>query len=269
MTIEPNRLFYLEILRPNYYSIKSLRAFDRESTAIYQIELRARDFGQPSLRRSMNFQLNITDTNDEKPQFKSNYTFEILENNQIPSVIGEVRAEDADLGLNSQILYSLVSPSSIFSISPIDGIISTNVSFDYETQREYFLQVRARDSGQPPLESISTVRVNILNQNEYPPQFAKKIYTFSVDENSTEQCLGQVKAVDRDFGDRIEYQLDNYQQAFTIDEYGKICTKMVFDREMQDQYNLTVVAKDSSMMSSTMVIVRIKYIAMISSPIIR
>ncbi|CAF5086171.1 unnamed protein product, partial [Rotaria socialis] len=54
----------------------------------YQIELHARDFGQPSLRRSMTFELNITDINDQIPQFHTNYTFDLIENNRIPTIIG-------------------------------------------------------------------------------------------------------------------------------------------------------------------------------------
>ena len=102
----------------------------------------------------MTFELNITDINDQKPLFKTNYTFDLIENNQIPSVIGQVNAYDADQGINGQINYSIIPSSSYFFISPIDGIISTNTSFDYELKRQYNFQVRARDSGQSPLESL-------------------------------------------------------------------------------------------------------------------
>jgi hypothetical protein len=241
----------LEILRPNYYSIRSQYRFDREVTGIYRIELRANDYGQPSLQRSMIFQLNITDINDQKPRFTNNYTFDIIENNQIPSVIGQIIAHDADQGVNSQIIYSLNSHE--FFISPTNGIISTNISFDYEYQRQYYIEVRARDYGQPPLESFAYVQVNIINQNEYAPEFEQTVYSFSLNENSsnlTQQCLGKVQAFDRDHDDHIEYQLNDHHDLFNIDSAGYICTENIFDREMQDEYNLTVIARDNSSVGS-------------------
>ncbi len=254
----------MEIIRPNYYSIKSLRRFDRETTSTYQIELRARDFGQPSLRRSMTFDLNITDVNDQKPLFKTNYTFDLIENNQIPSVIGQIIANDADQGINGQISYSIVPSSPYFFVSPIDGIISTNTSFDYEAKRQYNFQVRARDFGQPSLESYTYVQVNIINQNEYAPEFEKKIYCFLINENSTNETMtfvGKVKANDRDYGDSINYSLNDNENLFTIDQNGTIWTEIIFDREIQDQYNLTVFAIDNStagLIGSAIVMIKIK-----------
>jgi hypothetical protein len=264
LTIEPNRLFYLEIIRPNYYSVKSLHRFDRETTATYQIELHARDFGQPSLRRSMTFDLNITDVNDQRPLFQSNYTFDISENNQVPSVIGQVTAYDADQGLNGQVIYSIEPPSPYFFISSTDGLISTNTTFDHELRRQYNFQVRARDYGQPPLDSFVSVQVNILNLNEYSPKFEKKVYHFAIAENSTNQTstfIGQVRANDPDYGDRVLYSLNDNEHLFTIDQNGNIWTNAIFDREIQEEYILTVMAMDNStagLIGSTTVIVKIQ-----------
>ena len=261
MTVEPHRLFYLETLRPNAYALKSSRPFDRESTSFYQIELRARDFGQPSLRRSMTFELNITDINDQKPIFKSNYTFDVIENNRVPLIIGQITAHDADQDLNGQLSYALVSPSSDFFISSSDGTLSTNSSFDYETQRTYRFQVRARDHGQPALDSVVSVRVNVVNVNEYAPEFERDTYVFSLYENATkkrEQLIGQVKAFDRDYGDRVRYALSSDEDLFRIDQEGQLWTEKIFDREMQDEYKLTVIASDNSTMGSTAVIIQIK-----------
>ncbi|CAF1326528.1 unnamed protein product [Adineta ricciae] len=258
LTIEPHRLFYLETIRPNYYAVKSFRQFDRETTPFYQVELRARDFGQPSLRRSMTFELNITDINDQKPEFKSNYTFDLVENNRVPTTIGHVTAYDFDHGINGQITYSIVPPSPLFFITPTDGILTTNTSFDYETKREYQFQVRANDHGHPSLESFVTVQINIININEYSPQFEHDHYEFSIKENETVKFIGQVKAFDRDYGDKITYSLGNHEDLFIIDQNGKIWTQMIFDRELQDEYKLTVIATDNSTIGSTNVIIKIQ-----------
>ncbi|CAF3469268.1 unnamed protein product [Rotaria socialis] len=257
LAVEPHRLFYHELIRPNYYAIKANQNFDRESMSSYQIELHARDFGQPSLRRSMTFELNITDINDQIPQFHTNYTFDLIENNRIPTIIGQIHAYDNDQGLNGQITYAIIPESSYFFITANDGTVSTNTSFDYEIKRKYRFQVRARDHGQPPLESFIDVQINIININEFSPTFEQDSYEFFVYENRTIQFIGQVKAYDLDFNDSISYVLRNYEDLFRIDSNGKIFTHVVFDRELQEDYKLTVIATDNSTIGSTIVTIKI------------
>jgi len=227
--------------------------------SFYQVELRARDFGHPSLRRSMTFELNITDINDQKPEFKTNYTFDLIENNRIPTIIGHIHAYDFDQGINGQITYTIIPPSSYFSITSNDGTISTNTSFDYEIKREYKFQVRANDHGQPPLESFVDIQINIINVNEYSPQFESDHYEFLINENESIKLVGQVKAYDRDYGDSIIYSLGNHEDLFIIDQNGKIWTQIIFDRELQDEYKLTVIATDNSTIGSTIVTIKIQY----------
>ncbi|CAF1305545.1 unnamed protein product [Adineta steineri] len=258
LTVEPHRLFYLETIRLNYYAVKSFRQFDRETISFYEVELRARDFGQPSLRRSMTFELNITDINDQKPEFKTNYTFDLIENNRIPTIIGQVNAFDYDQGVNGQITYTIIPSSSYFSITSNDGIISTNTSFDYEYKREYKFQVRANDHGQPSLESFVNIQINIININEYSPVFEHDHYEFLINENETIKFIGQVKAYDKDYGDIINYSLGNHEDLFIIDQNGKIWTQYIFDRELQDEYKLTVIATDNSTIGSTTVTIKIQ-----------
>jgi hypothetical protein len=227
--------------------------------SFYQIELRARDFGQPSLRRSMTFELNITDINDQIPEFKTNYTFDLIENNRIPTIIGQINAYDTDQDINGQITYTIIPLSSYFSITPHDGILSTNTSFDYELKRQYKFQVRARDHGQPSLESFVSVQINIININEYSPEFERDHYEFLINENETIEYIGQVKAYDRDYGDTIIYSLSNYEDLFNIDQSGRISSQHIFDREYQDEYKLIVLATDNSTIGSTIVTIKIQY----------
>lgn len=239
------------MIRPNFYGVRCFSSFDREKTSKFEIELRARDLGQPVLRRSMIIQLNVTDVNDKAPRFDGNFTFEIMENNRIPSVVGQIRAFDDDQGLNGEIFYSIVSSGDEFFISPIDGILSANRSFDFEAQRHFQIEVRARDRGRPALEASTLVFVKILNENEFAPVFEKNFYVFSIAENRTGNesrpiCVGPVKAIDQDFSDEIFYEIENENEIFRIDQHGLICTDEIFDREKIDHFNLTLLAKDNS-----------------------
>ncbi|CAF4362818.1 unnamed protein product, partial [Adineta steineri] len=138
------------------------------------------------------------------------------------------------------------------------GIISTNTSFDYEYKREYKFQVRANDHGQPSLQSFVNIQINIININEYSPVFEHDHYEFLINENETIKFIGQVKAYDKDYGDIINYSLGNHEDLFIIDQNGKIWTQYIFDRELQDEYKLTVIATDNSTIGSTTVTIKIQ-----------
>jgi hypothetical protein len=209
----------------------------------------------------MTFELNITDINDQTPYFLHNYTFDIIENNLIPITIGQIIANDTDEDLNSRVTYTIVPSSVDFFISSTTGVLTSNVSFDYEYQRLYSLQVRARDHGRPALESFVNVKINVINVNEYSPIFEHELYRFFINENSTDkqrQYLGQVKAHDRDYGDQIRYVLINDNDRFQIDQHGQIWTECIFDREQHEQYRLNIIATDNRTTGSTTVIIHVK-----------
>lgn len=241
------------------FALKSSRVFDRESISFYQIEIRARDFGQPSHRRSMTFDLNVTDLNDQRPFFPENSTFVVPENNRVPMQIGQVHALDLDEGPNAQLTYELVDSTNEFFISPHDGILWANVSFDYETKKFFRLVVKATDHGEPAFDASTFVEIRVENVNEFAPNFEQDVYRFSLEENSTKKFVGRVKAIDRDADDPLRYALQSDDDGlFQIDQNGQISTTKTFDREAKDQYQLTVIARDNSTASSATVIVQIK-----------
>ncbi|CAF4421393.1 unnamed protein product, partial [Adineta steineri] len=63
---------------------------------------------------------------------------------------------------------------------------------------------------------------------------------------------------DKDYGDIINYSLGNHEDLFIIDQNGKIWTQYIFDRELQDEYKLTVIATDNSTIGSTTVTIKIQ-----------
>lgn len=64
--------------------------------------------------------------------------------------------------------------------------------------------------------------------------------------NKSAIFVGRVQAIDRDFGDTISYSISSDEHLFIIDQNGNIWTEAVFDREVQNQYNLTIIAMDNS-----------------------
>ena len=123
--------------------------------------------------------------NDNRPQFeKSFYNVSIDELVPIGTNVLTVHAVDIDQGINAQIRYSLIdatldflnqansfstsnyasfiqqnnynlnfnSPSAIFAIDPVSGVVRTNKLLDRETQPVYYLVVQATDKGKEKLE---------------------------------------------------------------------------------------------------------------------
>lgn len=69
--------------------------------------------------------------------------------------------------------------------SPSSGAILVAQSLDYETCRDYFLTVEARDGGMPPLSAITTVNINLTDVNDNAPMFSHDLYTSVVSEDAT------------------------------------------------------------------------------------
>lgn len=82
---------------------------------------------------------------------------------------------------------------SLPSLSPSPGAILVAQSLDYETCRDYFLTVEARDGGTPPLSAITTVNINLTDVNDNAPMFSCDLYTAVVSEDATlEESVVQV-----------------------------------------------------------------------------
>lgn len=100
-------------------------------------------FAQNEFRISVSFHgqgfFQITDTNDNPPAFlESAYSFDILENAQRGSKVGQVKAVDADLGVNAQLTYSVISDwaNDVFSLNPQTGVFTLTSHLDYEEVSE-------------------------------------------------------------------------------------------------------------------------------------
>jgi len=90
--------------------------------------------------------------------------------------------------------------------------------------------------------------VNVIDVDDEAPRFTESTYLLSVTENlpsGTE--VGRVVAFDADLppNDRHTFELDvtsELNKLFSIDSLtGVIYTRRAFDREMTDNYQLTVV----------------------------
>ena len=127
------------------------RELDREQTANYSFDVLATDsclWGPRS--RSVHVNINVLDVNDNPPIFTSLlYSTTVTPNITANIAILTVSATDRDTGLNSQISYGLLDPSSYFQVDPNSGVVTTKISLDSSVNGVYALRIMAVDNEVP------------------------------------------------------------------------------------------------------------------------
>ncbi|XP_030648034.1 protocadherin beta-6-like [Chanos chanos] len=176
--ISSNIPFKLQPSIKNYFTVISSGPLDREQVSGYNVTITASDGGTPSLSSTTILNFQVSDINDNPPEFKEiSYKAYVRENNKPGSFVCSVSARDPDWRQNGTVLYSLLPGevngflvSSLLSINGETGVIQAMRGFDYEKFRSFKVQVVARDNGSPPLSSNVTVSVFITDENDNSPQ---------------------------------------------------------------------------------------------------
>ncbi|XP_053575571.1 protocadherin alpha-8-like [Bombina bombina] len=153
---------------------------DRETKSEYEVVITAKDEGSPALSVFRTIIIDISDVNDNVPEFlQSVNTIFLKENNPPGSHIYTVSATDPDINQNSFITYSIsesavnaVPLSSFISINPENGNLFALPSFDYEQLTYFQCEVIATDAGLPPLSSYLTLHIFIVDVNDNAPYFS-------------------------------------------------------------------------------------------------
>ncbi|XP_041474294.1 protocadherin Fat 1-like isoform X3 [Lytechinus variegatus] len=161
-------------------------------------------------------------------RFPANECYAIIRENSstvhdvaVLSVIGST--------LNEPLTYTILNPSTMFSIKPTSGIVrNTGIPFDREEQDSYHIVVEARDRRDPPRVAHIIVNVEILDINDNPPIFIHHQYNaiVQVDANVGE-VVRQVTAIDRDVSKNGEVQytlVEGGEGHFAIDSNTGVIT---------------------------------------------
>uniref|UniRef100_A0A3B3IMA9 Cadherin domain-containing protein n=2 Tax=Oryzias latipes TaxID=8090 RepID=A0A3B3IMA9_ORYLA len=257
--------FLLNKSSEDYFELLVSKPLDREVMSKYEIVLRVRDRGFPPLSDNETITLEILDVNDNAPTFsQSIFTIHVMENNPPGAILTSLSAFDPDLNENQYLVYVIMekeivnmSMSMLFSINPENGDLYGMKTFDYEREREFLFHIEARDSGNPPLSSNTTVHIIILDQNDNTPQIvspwrAQGSLVEEVIPRSIEKghMVAKVVAVDSDSEQnaRVTYQLLQISDSslFSLDQYnGEIRTTRMFTYRDPRQQRLVVIAKDN------------------------
>ncbi|XP_073477030.1 protocadherin gamma-B1-like isoform X24 [Aquarana catesbeiana] len=253
--------FQLVSSASNFYKIVTKDSLDREKMSSYNITIKASDKGSPCLSSVKVIYLDLADVNDNAPMFeKLIYTAFVPENNLPGASIFYIQAKDIDSEENAKLTYFIVSNKDSISlhvsINPVTGVIYAQKSFDYEQHREFNIQVIAKDNGFPSLNSSTTLKINVVDQNDNPPVI---LYpprdsdgpVFEMVPWSSEQgsIVSKVVAVDADSGHNawLSYFLQVSEPSlFTIDQYtGEIKTSNVLHDRESLKHKVVVIVKDN------------------------
>ncbi|XP_074535832.1 protocadherin Fat 3a isoform X2 [Halichoeres trimaculatus] len=242
------------------------RVLDREIQPAYQITVHASDQGSPQpLSSFVNVTITVLDINDNPPVFeRRDQLATVPEDVGVGTEVLRVYAASKDIGTNAEITYSIRSGNEHgkFHIHPLTGAILVAQPLDYETCRDYFLTVEARDGGTPPLSAVTTVNINLTDVNDNAPMFSRDLYTAVVSEDATiGEAVVQLLAedVDSQLNGAILYSIisGDRDSSFFIDPLrGIIKVNKQLDRETVPRYSLAVRALDSGAppMSSTVTV---------------
>ncbi|XP_051810270.1 protocadherin alpha-2-like isoform X3 [Acanthochromis polyacanthus] len=169
--------FKLKSNYKNYYSLLIDGHLDRESVSQYNITIIAIDEGTPSLSSTSAITIQVSDVNDNPPQFlESIINVYVKENSPIGTTIHKLTTLDSDLNENAKSTYHLINSSpkstqttSMVTVNSETGDLITLQSFNFEELKTFQLKFQATDSGVPPLSSNVTVNVLILDENDNNP----------------------------------------------------------------------------------------------------
>lgn len=226
---------------------------DYENKKDFALLVEVRDSGSPPFSSFAEFHVNISDVNDNFPQFmQSEFRCEIFENSP-PTWVCDVLAIDADSGSYGVVQYSVVGGNADgrFIVGSENGELSTTVGLDREDIAEYNVMVEATDQDNPLISARATVIIVVLDRNDHAPRFSQ-IFVAEIPEDAPiGHTVIQVISVDDDIDDNSEITYSIIQQStdikFSIDNVNGFITVMgQLDREEQDHYIVGVNANDSA-----------------------
>lgn len=260
------------------YKIVTTRKVDREQRAEYHLVVTCHDagdddvvdHGSSNLESSREIVVAVLDQNDNAPQFvHSEFNVSVPENAPPGTELYRLNATDADFGSNAEVTYHIRALTDagkgLLSVNPTTGLVSSQISFDYETSpRELDFEVTATDGGDPPLSSSATLRLFVEGRNDERPHFQRHTYYFNVSESALPGTfVGHVVAVDADASPRfarVIYRIrrqtgsstggetgagSDSGDAFEVDIVsGEVRTVRRLDREQRSVYVFTVVASN-------------------------
>ncbi|XP_047016906.1 protocadherin beta-16 isoform X21 [Ictalurus punctatus] len=263
-----NNHFTLSVQDKNglkYAELVLEKELDREQQKDIDLILTAVDGGIPQRSGTAVIHITVLDANDNVPVFSQPvYKVFLTENAPIGTEVVTVSAEDADEGANGAVTYEFShipdNAAELFIIDKLTGQIKVNGDIDYEEEKYYEVRVKAKDGF--GLASTASVIIEITDINDNAPKIILKSLNNPLPENvivGTEVAIINVQ--DKDSGDNRQISCSiqgnvPFKLNPSIKNYFSLVTTSMLDREMEEDYNITITATDGGFppLSSSMTI---------------
>ncbi|KAM8847864.1 protocadherin gamma-C5-like [Synchiropus picturatus] len=248
-------MFHIDPVKGDIFLKKQL---DYETQSSYRFDVSAKDKGFPKMEGHCSVQVDIIDVNDNAPEIVlTSEPSSVPEHSRSGTVVALLSVRDVDSGDNGKVTLQLPKGSP-FALKPSfsnNYALIVNGSLDRERFSEYNVEIRATDSGSPPLSSKKTIPVTVTDVNDNPPVFSQSSYNVYLKENGVAgSILFSVSASDLDSGEnaKISYSiLDSKVQEVSVSSYvyinsdnGSIYSMHSFDYEKLKVFEIQVQAKD-------------------------
>lgn len=184
---------------------------DRETTASYALEVRARDRGLPALETHTRVDVEVLDANDNPPKFaRDNFSAVVQEDRPLGHPLLRLEVTDVDAPPNAApFTFDFQSGNEMgaFRLEQ-DGVLRSATRFNHRIKERYALQVRVFDNGTPPLYADAWVHVRVIEESHYPPAVtALEVLVNSYLDEFPGGVVGRVHASDRDAYDTLSFAL--------------------------------------------------------------
>ncbi|XP_062943726.1 protocadherin gamma-A1-like [Cynocephalus volans] len=226
---------------------------DREQEAVHNLVLIASDGGDPIRSGTLRIRVQVVDANDNPPAFaQEQYHVSVLENIPLSTRLLVVNANDPDEGTNGEVTYSFHNidhrMAQIFQLDSYTGEISNKEPLDFEEYKIYSMEVQAQDGA--GLMARAKVLIKVLDVNDNAPEVTITSVTTAVPENFPPGAIIVLISVhDQDSGNNghttcsipgsLPFKLEKL-----VDNYYRLVTERILDRELTSEYNITVTATD-------------------------
>ena len=204
--------------------------------------------------------ISVLDANDLNPLFEQNdYAVDVAEDHATHSSVLRVYASDADVGVNSEVYYSMRQKLDMFSIHPTTGVISLMKKLSYSENSKYEFEVLAQDRGPVlgpvPRLSSAMVHINVIEVNSFAPDISIQRPPAVIDHGKVGTVYAILYIRDKNYGsngeiDTVEIvsgDADRYFQVVSImqsHEYRVQVAKHIDRSVTAGKFNLTIMAKD-------------------------
>ena len=190
-----------------------------------------------------NITVNVGNENDNRPSFNmTSYVFNVSEAYETFLVpVGHISAYDPDGELN-QLQFVVNNRNSPFWIN-VDGDVFLRFSLNYEDTKQSYSSTVDLSDGQFASVTTAEVTVNVIDANDFRPEFTNSMYRVSINENLPPMSTVQIiRATDGDgspkYSEIKEYRIFEDDVPFYIETQNRrtfVATNVSFDYEQDDR----------------------------------